>query len=165
MRNILLGSGIFLVALSVIAGCSRAPTRTSLSTTFPAILYTDVTGPSEASGDCGGFAFWLEEKEGRYQAGEVAEFEGGCGVYRKPVTDLRHDPRTGALSFFAPANDPGRLLKFEGRVNATALEGKITQVDERTKKPMRGVSPARARTYLRVDVKEFERRLPQNSGE
>lgn len=156
-------------ALLVLIGCSSTSTTAPSTASAPTVtqpapaFFTDVTGPSEESGDCGGYAFWLYEQEGRFKSGEAAEFEGGCGIYEKRIVDIQHDPKTGKIVFFADSSDPRQWLKFEGKVADGTLTGTINHIDAKTKKPVLLPKPARQiRKFARTDYQTFRQALPQN---
>lgn len=156
---------ILVSLLLVFVGCSSAPapapTTAAKTDEKPIAFFTDVHGPSKETGDCGGYAFWLYEKDGQYYSGEAAEFEGGCGIYEKQMIEVQHNSQTGKLEFLAPSADTTQLLKFEGKVTNDKLEGVVTHVNKTTKKSVSPKAPKSSRTFARVDFKTFEQSLPQ----
>lgn len=142
--------------LALLLGCSSS-SRVQPNSAEGISLYTDVKGPSKESGDCGGYAFFLKKEGDQFQSGDVAEFEGGCRIYKRSITELKHDAKTGRISLLALSSGPGQLVSFEGKLQKGRLVGIIKNVDEKTKKPVSPHFSKIPRIFEAADANEFLR--------
>lgn len=148
---------IFLAALS----CTSVPSEQSLSkNTDSEFFYTNVN-PSEETGDCGGYAFWLQKAEDQFKSGEFAEFEGGCKIRRKKILSIEHSPKTGDLVFTALTDDSDWILEFQGKVFQKKLVGLISLV-EKNKDVPRKHSSGRQDSFDLKNSQRFYDLLPSN---
>lgn len=157
---------LLLSASLLLTACATGPEKTlpaSVDAPEPASsFFTNVKGPSKESGDCGGYAFWLHEQNGRFSSGKAAEFEGGCGIYPREIVEIQHDPKTRKIKIWAVSNDPRQFVQFQGQISKLEMVGVISHVDKETKKPVSGVVNRRGERFKLTDYADFRRRLPPN---
>jgi hypothetical protein len=109
----------------------------SKTTTFH---FTDMEGPSEASGDCGGLSVWLklDIEKAQFIGGEFNEYEGGCKVYPKEIVEIKHNPITGTVMFYSKYFSDDVYLKFKGvyHYESLSLGGEFFEVNVKDLKPV-----------------------------
>ena len=100
-------------------------------------LYSTFEKPSEASGDCGGWALWLNFRNGTIIGGESALFEGGCAIHPMKISDIEHDSVSDKLvmNLGNLGIEPSMVYRFEGRLSGETLVGTIVPTLTATGKP------------------------------
>lgn len=101
---------------------------------------TNMTGASKASGDCGGFSAWLDldTKQGKFTGGKFNEFEGDCNKSPLEIVKINHNPKTGALTFYANYVTDNTYIKFDGTYfyKGPAIKGVVYQISKDTLRPI-----------------------------
>jgi len=145
----------FLLGFLFFANCST----TSQQANEEALFFSEFAGPSKESGDCGGNALWLKEKEGIIESGEFALFEGGCKIVRSKIDIVEYNKESKKLIF--TTTPPYDLEKFEVDVSDQNVNGVFYRYDKKKKKYILGHKVE----LKKLDYKKFVRALPGNFSE
>jgi hypothetical protein len=104
--------------------------------------FSTMKGPSSETGDCGGLSIWLTLKGNQFVEGSIAEFEGGCKVYKKEIININHNTKTGSISLYSPSDNGSTYIKFEGTYyyKNISLKGKYYYISPKNLLPVNSYS-------------------------
>jgi hypothetical protein len=142
--------------------CSTKPKSSKQKAGVEVLVFSDFEGPSEASGDCGGYAFWLEEENGRIVGGDFSIFEGGCKITKTKLQLLESPSKENYNLVFTtivketPSTEV--TMKFEGSRVGENIDGSLTDFD-----PVQNKFVQKRKVFLKQrDHTLFIRNLPGN---